>query len=75
MAAQRGVTVTAAPVTEAVEQAMAEFHPLRLDVVNRRGTPLDARPDERQPDLPTARRIGRNVAADDYEVPPEAETS
>jgi outer membrane lipoprotein SlyB len=74
MAAQRGVTVTAAPATEAVERAMAELHPLRLDVVNRRGTPLDSRPDEREPDVPTARRLGRNVAADDYEVPPERET-
>jgi len=75
MAAQRGVTVTVAPATEAVERAMAEHHPVRLDVVNRSGTPLEARSDERRDDPTTSRRVGRNVTADDYQVPPERETN
>jgi len=75
MAAQRGVTVTAAPATEAVERAMAEHHPMRLDVVNRSGMPLEALSDERRDDATTPRRVGRNVAADDYQVPPERESS
>jgi len=73
MAAQRGVTVTAAPATDAVERAMAGLHPVRLDVVNRSGTPLESLSD-RADDPTTPRRIGRNVAADDYEVPPERES-
>jgi|RhiMethySRZTD1v2_1073278.scaffolds.fasta_scaffold1130959_2 hypothetical protein len=73
MAAQRGVTVTAAPATDAVERAMAELHPVRLDVVNRSGTPLEALSD-RADDPTTPRRVGRNVAADDYQVPPERES-
>jgi hypothetical protein len=73
MAAQRGVTVTVAPATPAVERAVADLHPVRIDVVNRGGTPLDIYVDERRDDVSTPRRVGRNAAADDYQVPPEAE--
>jgi len=53
---------------------MAEHHPVRLDVVDRQGTPLGAEED-RAEDATTARRVGRNVAADDYQVPPDGTTS
>ena len=74
MAAQHGVTVTVSPATDAVQRAMAEHHPVRLDVVDRQGTPLGAQED-RAEDATTARRVGRNVAADDYQVPPDGTTS
>jgi hypothetical protein len=62
LAAEQGYPVSV-PATREVEAALKETHPLRIDLVDARGTPV--RPIDSQDDEHIARQLGRNLADED----------
>src|SRR5438874_1140564 len=67
-AAQRGVTVAVAPASEDVVDALERHRPLRIDVIDPAGRPVETLDTEEQhrPDG-TAEALRGNLDADDYE--------
>jgi hypothetical protein len=62
LAAEQGYPVSV-PATREVEAALKATHPLRIDLVDARGTPV--RPIDSQDDEPITQQLGRNLADED----------